>query len=104
MSVPAEYSKPAAGRRPPFVVTEVVAGRSYADTTSLDGADLTVHHQAEPHDQGSRVVLRAWLEGPREAAHAEAMGGDVQASLDRDLRSLATLLERDAAAPAPPAA
>lgn len=81
------------GHEAPFVVTEVVDGRSYADTTILDGADLTVHHEAVAVPGGSEVMLRAWLIGPRAAELAMDMGTDVQVALDRDLRALADLLE-----------
>ena len=82
------------GHEAQFVVTECVPGRSYADTTILDGAELTVHHEATKHAAGSVVVLRAWLTGLRAAEHAEHMRGPVQQSLDRDLAALASLLER----------
>ncbi|MDY0910877.1 hypothetical protein [Microbacterium sp. CFBP9034] len=82
------------GHEAPFVVTACVPGRVYADTTVLDDAELTVHHEALPAEGGgSDVVLRAWLTGPRAEAYATQMGTDVQESLDRDLAALATLLE-----------
>ncbi|WP_395244209.1 hypothetical protein ACGGZK_19105 [Agromyces sp. MMS24-K17] len=85
------------GHEAPFVVTEYEPGRSYADTTILDGAELTVHHEAIERDGATALRLRAWLTGPRAAEFAEEMGDDVQASLDRDLAALASLLEADVA-------
>jgi hypothetical protein len=90
------------GHEAPFVVTECVPDRSYADTTILDGAELTVHHEAVPvggegaesgGDAGSHVTLRAWLTGDRAPELAALMRDEVQTSLDRDLRALARLLE-----------
>lgn len=93
------------GHEAPFVVSEYVEARRYADRTILDGAELTVHHQAEPRGTGSALVLRAWLSGPRSAEYADAMRDDVQRSLEVDLAALVALLERDGgsqvSAPAP---
>ena len=83
------------GHEAPFVVTEFVDGRLYADTTILDDAELTVHHSAAPSGSGSTLVLRAWLTGARAAAYADQMRDDVQRSLDADLASLARLLESE---------
>lgn len=80
------------GRESRFVVTEVVPGRSYADTTELDGAGLTVHHFAEAHGQGSRLTLRAWLDGAEEARWADEIG-DISEALAQDLAALVALLE-----------
>ncbi|WP_243074330.1 hypothetical protein [Microbacterium sp. SS28] len=86
------------GSEAPFVVTEYVEGRSYADTTILDGAELTVHHSASPSGAGSDLVLRAWVTGPRAAEYADQLRADVQRSLDADLAALAHLLESEGAA------
>lgn len=84
------------GNPAPFMITAVEAGRIYADTTSLDGADLTVRHEAHPHDEGTRIVLLASLEGPRERELALQFGQDVQHSLETDLAALVRLLDGDA--------
>ena len=84
--------KAVGGTEARFRVTAVGPGFVYADTTELDGAELTVHHEAVEAGEGTRVNLSAWLEGPREAEWALAMG-DVQRSLERDLASLARILE-----------
>jgi hypothetical protein len=83
------------GHEAPFVVTEYVEGPTYADTTILDGAELTVHHSATPSGSGSTLVLRAWLTGERAPDYADQMRDDVQRSLDADLASLARLLESE---------
>ena len=87
-------SRPRGGDEATFVVTEVGPGAVYADTTLLDGAELTVHHEATPTADGCVVVLRAWLQGAEAAVWAERMGDSVQRALDRDLASLARLLDR----------
>jgi len=83
------------GREAPFVVTEFVQGRLYADTTILDNAELTVHHSAEPSGSGSALVLRAWLTGARAGEYADELRDDVQRSLDVDLAALAWMLESE---------
>ena len=80
----------------PFMVTAVEIDRVYADTTFLDGADLTVRHEAHPHDGGTRIVLLADLEGPREDELALEFGQDVQHSLEADLGALVRLLDGNA--------
>lgn len=83
------------GHEAPFVVTEYVEGRLYADTTILDDAELTVHHSATPSGSGSALMLRAWLTGARAAEYADQMRDDVQRSLDTDLAALAWTLESE---------
>jgi hypothetical protein len=80
------------GSEAPFVVTALEPGRIYADTTELDGAGLTVRHEATPTSTGSHLELSAFLEGPRAAEWAAQMGG-VQEILRADLAALIGLLE-----------
>ena len=77
-----------------FRVTTVGPGFVYADTTELDGVELTVHHEALDTAEGTRVELYARLDGPREGDWALRIAEDVQHSLERDLASLARLLDR----------
>ncbi|MFH8249144.1 hypothetical protein ACH3VR_02095 [Microbacterium sp. B2969] len=86
------------GEEAPFRVAQVGPGFVYADTTELAGAELTVRHEAVVDGGVTRVELTAFLEGPAAAEWATRMGDDVQRSLERDLASLAQLLE-DRAAP-----
>ncbi|WP_194410750.1 SRPBCC family protein [Microbacterium cremeum] len=86
-------SRPRGGEEASFVVTAVGPGAVYADRTELGGAELTVHHEATPVDGGCVVVLRAWLEGPEADGWSERLGDTVQRALERDLESLALLLE-----------
>lgn len=81
------------GRESPFVVTELIDGTVYADTTELDGAGLTVRHEATPHGTGSRLELTCVIEGPREAHWAREVEG-IEQSLADDLASLVALAER----------
>lgn len=84
------------GRESAFVVTALEPGRVYADTTLLEGAELTVHHEAQPRgDGGSRLTVRAWLTGDRAEQWAAEVGDGVQHDLQADLDSLVALLERE---------
>ena len=85
--------KAVGGEEAPFRVTTVGPGFVYADTTELDGVELTVHHEAVDAREGTRVELWARLDGPREAEWAARIADDVQRSLERDLASLAAILE-----------
>lgn len=83
----------------PFVVTDVVPGSAYADTTLLDGAELTVRHEARPSgEEGSHLVLTATLDGPDARRWASQMGDSVQRDLEADLAALISLLEAELAA------
>ena len=86
--------KAVGGAEAPFRVTSLGPGFVYADTTELDGVELTVHHEAVDEPGGTRVELTARLDGPREAEWALGMADDVQRSLERDLASLAAKLEQ----------
>lgn len=82
----------------PFVVTDVVPGSAYADTTILDGAELTVRHEARLSGDGSRLTLTATLDGPDAQRWASQMGDGVQRDLEADLAALIALLEAEVAA------
>ena len=88
------------GQEAEFVVTALDPPYLYADTTTLDGATLTVSHRATPLDEGCRIELIAWIEGARASAYAQEMGHSAQRSLERDLASLSAILERSAVTPA----
>ncbi len=77
----------------PFRVTAFERPYVYADTTELDGAELTVHHEARPTKDGCRVELRAWLEGPRAADLELEFRANVQRALEADVRALVELVE-----------
>ena len=86
--------KTRSGSPAPFVITALEHGSVYADTTILDGAQLTVRHEARATPDGCTVILTAFLDGPEESAWATKMAGDVQRDLENDLASLTALLER----------
>ncbi|MFN3866863.1 MAG: SRPBCC family protein [Demequina sp.] len=65
----------------------------YSETTELDGAELTVQHEARPTDDGSRVELRAWLEGPRAADLELEFRANMQRALEEDIKALVELVE-----------
>lgn len=85
--------KSKSGDPAPFVVTEVVPGSVYADATLLDGAALTVRHEALPDGDGSHLTLTATLEGPDAQRWAAELGDGVQRDLEADLAALIALLE-----------
>lgn len=89
--------KTRAGSPAPFVITQLVDGSVYADTTILDGAELTVRHEAVQTTDGSSIILTATLSGPQESSWAALMGNSVQRDLEDDLASLTALLERQSA-------
>lgn len=87
-------SKSTGNEPAPFRVTSLDAPHVYADTTELEGVELTVHHEARPTPAGTRVELRAWLEGPRAAEYEAGMREVLSAALPTDLDALIALLER----------
>ncbi|GAA0504573.1 hypothetical protein Ade02nite_70330 [Paractinoplanes deccanensis] len=87
-------SKAVGGTPTPFVVTALVPGTVYADTTLLRGARLTVHHEVRAVDGGSRLEVHAYLQGRRARRWARRMGDDVQRSLETDLANLVALAGR----------
>ena len=76
-----------------FRVTALEEPFVYADTTELDGAELTVHHEARPSADGTRVEMRAWLEGPRAGEHEMAIRASLERALPADLTALVALVE-----------
>jgi len=81
------------GDAAPFVVTEVVDGRVFADDTTLDGAVLRIRHEALPEDNGSRIVITGLVDGPRRDEYATMIADDVQRSIETNLTSLREQLE-----------
>ena len=86
-------SKPVGGAEASFTVTAVGPGWVYADTTELPGAALIVHHEAIIRDGTTVVTLTGFLDGPDEMALADEIAPGLHDALERDLASLATLLE-----------
>ena len=88
-------SRAVGGAETRFTVTAIGPGWVYADTTELEGARLTVHHEARDEDGGTVVTLTGFLEGEGALALSSEIGPGLQIALERDLRSLATLLEAE---------
>ena len=86
-------SKSKSGEPAPFRVTAFDPPHVYADTTELDGAELTVHHEARPAQDGTRVEIRAWLEGPRARDYEMEMRAVLERALPADLTALVALVE-----------
>jgi hypothetical protein len=78
----------------PFEVTEVVPGRVYADATILDGARLTVRHEARAAHAVTDLLVTATLDGPLADEWATRLGDGVQRDIAADLAALTALLER----------
>lgn len=85
--------KSTTGEPLPVRITGLERPYVYSETTELDGAELTVHHEARPHDGGSRVELRAWLEGPRGVDLEREFRANVQRALEADIAALVALVE-----------
>ncbi|GGN42550.1 hypothetical protein FHR83_007204 [Actinoplanes campanulatus] len=86
--------KTRAGQETPFLVSDLVPGRVFQDTVPFDGADLTVRHESLPDGTGSRLELRARLDGPRAAEVAAELAG-LDEVLAGDLAGLIALVERE---------
>lgn len=81
----------------PFRVTALEEPHVYAHTTEIEGAELTIHHEARATSTGSRVELRAWLEGPRAGDLELEFRANVQRALEADLAALVKVVETHAA-------
>ncbi|WP_297082268.1 SRPBCC family protein [uncultured Demequina sp.] len=91
-------SKPRGGEPAPLEVTAYERPFVYADTTTLDGdgedaTTLTVHHEARPAAAGTRVEIRAWLEGPRARDLEMELRAVLERALPADLAGLVALVE-----------
>ncbi len=87
------WLKAKGGEAAPFVVTEVVEGRLFADDTTLDGATLRIRHEAQPRGTGSTLTITGLLDGPRRDDYAALIAADVQRSIETNLASLIARLE-----------
>ncbi len=88
-------SRAVGGAETRFTVTAIGPGWVYADTTQLDGARLTVRHEAVDEGTGTIVTLTGSLEGENVTALSSEIGPGLQRALERDLRSLAAMLEAE---------
>jgi len=82
----------------PLEVTAYERPYVYADTTTLDGTGeeattLTVHHEARPTAAGTRVEIRAWLQGPRARDLEMELRAILERALPTDLAGLVALVE-----------
>ena len=77
-----------------FRVTAYEPPHVYADTTELEGAELTVHHEARPAgEDATRVEIRAWLEGPRAREYEMELRAILERALPADLAALVAIVE-----------
>jgi hypothetical protein len=84
--------KPKGGPKSRFVVTRLVPGSVFADTTSLPGARVTFHHEVQPTDGGTRIAVRVTLEGPFAWFWRRTAFRDAQAKVEEDARHLLEVL------------
>ena len=80
-----------------FEVTAYEPGVLYADTTYLDGAALTVHHEATELDGTTRLTVYAYVDGPQEKSWAARLGDAVQDGITGDVAALIALVEEEVA-------
>ncbi|GAA1956801.1 hypothetical protein [Agromyces allii] len=78
-----------------FTVTRIGPGWAYADTTDLDGASLTVLHEAVDGEHDTVVTLTGLLDGPAQAGLGARLAPGLRLALDHDLASLVRLLESE---------
>jgi hypothetical protein len=91
--------KPKGGPTSRFAVTELVEGRTFADTTYLPGARLTFRHDARPNGTGSDVHVTVTLEGPLRWLWARILKpASVQQGIEGDLANLVSLIDAGAGA------
>ncbi|EWT01226.1 hypothetical protein N865_05440 [Intrasporangium oryzae NRRL B-24470] len=89
--------KPKGGPTSRFEVTELVEGRTFADTTMLPGARLTFRHHAEPTDSGARVEVTVTVSGPLSGLWARILGpAATRDGVENDLARLVALISEDA--------
>ena len=85
--------KPKGGPKSRFVVTTLVPGAVFADTTSLPGARVTFHHEVRPDGDVTRLLVRVTLVGPLAWLWKRTAFRDAQAKVEEDARHLLELLD-----------
>jgi hypothetical protein len=84
--------KPKGGPKSRFVVSTLVPGSVFADTTFLPGARVTFHHEVHPEGEGSQIVVRVTLVGPLAWLWKRTAFRDAQAKVEEDSHHLLALL------------
>ena len=84
--------KPKGGPKSRFVVSALVPGSVFADTTFLPGARVTFHHEVHPEGDGSRLLVRVTLEGRLAWLWKRTAFRDAQAKVEEDAGNLLDLL------------
>jgi len=93
------HLKPKGGPRSAFTVTELVAGRTFADTTHLPGARLTFRHHAEPAPGGALVTVTVTVEGVLARVWSRILGAAAtRTGIATDLDELVALITPASAA------
>lgn len=85
--------KPKGGPTSRFEVTELVEGRTFADTTMLPGARLTFRHHADPVETGAAVEVTVTVAGPLSRLWARILGpAATREGVEHDLARLVALI------------
>ncbi len=85
--------KPVGGPKSKFVVSTLVPGSVFADTTFLPGARVTFHHEVRADGSGSTISVRVSLDGPLAWIWRRTAFKDAQAKIEEDARCLVDLVE-----------
>lgn len=88
--------KPKGGPKSRFVVSTLVPGSVFADTTYLPGARVTFHHEVHAEDGSSRLLVRVSLAGALAWFWKRTAFRDAQASVEQDAGHLLELLATEA--------
>jgi hypothetical protein len=84
--------KPKGGPKSRFVVSTLVPGSVFADTTFLPGGRVTFHHEVHAEGAGSRLLVRVTLDGPLAWLWKRTAFRDAQAKVEEDAKHLLELL------------
>lgn len=85
--------KPKSGPKSGFVVSELVPGRVYADTTLLPGARLTFRHAANDTADGSDLSVDVSISGRLASIWRRVLGAGIESETPHGLRRLVSMVE-----------
>ena len=90
--------KPKGGPVVPFVVEQLIPGRSFVDVSSLFGARLVFDHAVQERAGQTRVDVAVTLSGPLAFFWKLILGKGIRNTAQRDLDLLVSTAEADVAA------
>jgi uncharacterized membrane protein len=86
---------PKKGPKARFVVSDLIDGRIYEDTTSLPGAKLVFRHEAHEESGTTRIVAYATVSGPLAFLWTRIVGPNIRADIQGDLDRLVKIVEAE---------